>query len=391
MKAQYAVGLSLSWPRVSTVFLIDVGILALAGHWPGDPRYTEHAWWTGVGVAALVAVVALGAYHRVPFSTALAARLRDRSVDPQTLVAEEHTRAIDYRRRYGRDPIGIREDRGRLVTVIAVAARPGPAGSAAGWHRSGAGAATAVPVGLVATALRQFDVRLDGIDIVSVRNYAAAAEVADGADGETADPERDDTHRAASTTWLVLRMDAQDNAGAIAARDSVAATLAVATERLAQELDTRHVSARALTADELADIDTAALAGLQARKIKDPRQYVTICWLSPHDITSENLEQLWLPSADAAVVTVRLVPLRDRTEVSVLARYHSTEKLPKDERAGLNRFIGRRLAAVYPSLPVPAHRPMPAVPARELADDDELAVTIDPADHQSAVGAGAAP
>ena len=58
-------------------------------------------------------------------------------------------------------------------------------------------------------------------------------------------------------TWLVLRMDPQQNVAAVAARDSVASTLAAAVERLAGDLDGRRCAARPLTADELAEVDIA--------------------------------------------------------------------------------------------------------------------------------------
>lgn len=49
-------------------------------------------------------------------------------------------------------------------------------GSHFGPPRPPAPAAGALPAGLVAAALRQFDVRLDGIDIVSVRTCDTAAD-----------------------------------------------------------------------------------------------------------------------------------------------------------------------------------------------------------------------
>ncbi|HET9876400.1 MAG TPA: type VII secretion protein EccE, partial [Mycobacterium sp.] len=68
MKAQHAVGLDLSWARVTTVFLIDVAVLVLAGRWPGELRTATYVWWVGVGVAVLVAVTALVTYRRVPLT-----------------------------------------------------------------------------------------------------------------------------------------------------------------------------------------------------------------------------------------------------------------------------------------------------------------------------------
>jgi type VII secretion protein EccE len=63
-------------------------------------------------------------------------------------------------------------------------------------------------------------------------------------------------------------MDPMHNADAVAVRDSVAATLAAATERLAHELQERHLVVRVLPAEEFADVDAAVLAGLQPTRIR---------------------------------------------------------------------------------------------------------------------------
>ena len=57
MKAQREYGLSLSWARVTTVFLIDVALLVIASHlpdsWQADRNLTL---WIGVGLAVIITV-----------------------------------------------------------------------------------------------------------------------------------------------------------------------------------------------------------------------------------------------------------------------------------------------------------------------------------------------
>ncbi|MGH3562391.1 MAG: type VII secretion protein EccE, partial [Mycobacterium sp.] len=345
MKAQRIFGLDLSWPRVTAVFLIDVAVLVLASHWPGESPADTYAWWSGVGIAVLVTITALTTYRRVPLTSALAARVLDRFADPEAILTEGRTRAVDHHRRYGRELVGIREYQDRLVAVIAVG---GPAAEPSGRHHRGAASTVALPVEPVAAGLRQFDVRLDGIDIVSVGTRSAAGDD----EGAAADaPGTPDAHSAPDhrNTWLVLRMDPQRNVGAVAARDSVASTLAAAAERLAHDLDGRRITAWVVTAEEFADLDTAVLAGLQPARVRQrrrrlkqkqpegPKSFVTSFWVSPQDITSENLECLWLPETDTTAVTIRLVPRHGRTEVSVLVRYHSGGRLRREAWAGLNR------------------------------------------------------
>jgi type VII secretion protein EccE len=384
MKAQRPLGLDLSWPRITSVFLFDVGVLALASHLP-NTRHTV-AWWYGVAVAAVVTAAALCTYRGITVASALARWVRDWSAPelsdssphPGATVSPGCTPAIDHQRRFGRDVVGVREYQGQLVAVIAV---DGPADATSGRHQSQTVSSGALPVAAVAAGLRQFDVRLDAIDIVSVRKR----HVSQAADPSA--PQSVDARPAVDQhgTWLVLRMDPQHNIAAVAARDSVASTLAAAVERLAGDLNGRRCTARPLTGDEVAEVDTAVAAGLHPtsirpgwRHLKHLDGYATSFWVSPPDITSETLDHLWLHDTDATVVTIRLTSTAGRAEVSAWVRYHSEERVGKDVWAGLNRLTGRQLAAVQASLPAPATHPPLVVPARWLHDDDELEVRLGP-------------
>ncbi|KLO25315.1 secretion protein EccC [Mycolicibacter heraklionensis] len=374
MKAQHALGLNLSWMRVTAVFLIDVGILVLAGRWPGDPKVADYVWWSGVAAAVLVALIALLTYRRVPISTMWAAWVADQFTNPEEALHRGRTAAVDHHRRFGRESVGVREHEGRLVTVIAVGGR-----AAAATGRHGRDSEATLPVERLAAGLRQFDVRLDSIDVVSV-GTRKDPRAADDPDVEENPSMPDRRH-----TWVVLRMDPQHNVNAVATRDSLAATLAAATERLAEEIDGRQLSAQVLRADEFDAVDEAVLAGLEATQLRHrlfrdrPAGHVTSFWVSPNDITPENLEHLWYPEAEATVVTVRLSRGGGRTtEVSVLARYHTADKPDRNMRSALNRFVGRRqLEAACASLPAPtAHRRM-SVPGRDLQDGEQLPVSVD--------------
>jgi type VII secretion protein EccE len=389
MRAQRRFGLDLSWPRLTVVFLIDVAVLALVSHLPNAWQTDHIAWWAGVGVAALVTVVAVVTYRRTPLASALIARVLDRFVDPEMTLTEGCTPALDHQRRFGREIVGIREYQGQLVAVVAV---EGHEEAPSGRHRNRDAALTWLPVGAIAARLRQFDVRLDAIDIVSVgtRRASSIDEVSDLAPDDTgplADSRPLDEHH----TWLVLRMDPQRNVAAVAARDSVAATLAAAAERLAHDLDGRRWKARPLTAGEIEEMDAAVLAGLQPAHVRPrrrrlkykqpegPKEFVTSFWISPRDITSETLERLWLPDTEATAVTLRLTPRHGGVEVSAWVRYHSNRGLRRSVWSGLNRLTGRQLDAVCASMPVPARRPRLVVPARELRDEEDLAVPVDQA------------
>lgn len=376
MKAEPRLGLDLSWKRITAAFLIDVALLVLARHLPGVPQ--PAGWWGGVAVAALVTIVLLLAYRRFTVASALARLVLEWSSDPAEALSAGCTPAIDHKRHFGRDVVGVREYQGLLVAVIAVAEAENPP---SGQHQRQKAPPSTVSVPVVAAALRQFDVHLDAIDIISVQKRRASE-----ADGPHAPQTEDEQPPGAECgTWLVLRMDPQLNVAAVAARDSVASTLAAAVERLVGDLHGRRCVARALTADELAEVDAAVLAGMQPGSIrpgwghlKHFDGYATSFWVSPHDITSEALDQLWVHDTDATVLTIRLTAAAGPAAVSVWVCFHSRERLGKEVWAGLNRLTGRQLAAVQASMPAPATRPPLVVPARWLGDREWLAVRVGP-------------
>jgi type VII secretion protein EccE len=169
----------------------------------------------------------------------------------------------------------------------------------------------------------------------------------------------------------------------VASRDSLASTLAAATERLAQDLDGQNCVATPLTADELAEVDSAVVADLEPtwsrpgwRQLKHFNGFAASFWLTPSDITTETLEGLLLPDVSAAVITTRLVTSGGRPQVSAWVRYHSERRLPRRVSSGLNRLTGRQLASVRASLPAPAARPLLIVPGRPLLDDDDLVLSV---------------
>jgi type VII secretion protein EccE len=385
MKAQRRFGLSLTWPRVTAVFVADVVIMAVASHCPQSWQGQYHiAFWVGVALALLVTLLSLVTYHGLTVTSGLATWLWDWSADPGTALAAGCTPALDYQRRFGRDKVGVREYEGHLVSVIAV---NDSEEESATRHRHRTGSPTLL-VQSVADGLRQFDIHLDDIDIVSVkvRRGGNANELSklDDWGPEEWEVVSDQSTSYVRRTWLVLRMNPQRNVAAVAARDSLASTLVAATERLAQDLDGSTCAARPLTGDELADVDRAVLADLEPtwsrpgwRFLKHFNGYATSFWLTPGSITTETLDEVWDADAIATVLTVRLTSRGGRPHVSAWVRYHTDKRLPRDIASGLNRLTGRQLAAVRASLPAPATHPLLVVPNRTLHDDDELVLSVD--------------
>lgn len=395
MKAQRKFGLSLSWPRVTAVFVADVVIMVVASHCPQSWQGTYHiAFWVGVALAVLVTLLSLVTYHGLTVTAGLVTWLWDWSADPGTALAAGCTPALDYQRRFGRDKVGVREYQGQLVSVIAVNGGDDPRLR----HRN---TAASLVVPLVAESLRQFDIHLDHIDIVSVkiRRGGNAAELSKLEDWgpEEWDVVGDQPTSYLRRTWLVLRMNPQSNVAAVAVRDSLASTLVAATERLAHDLDGTTCAAKPLTGTEIAEVDKIVLADLEPtwsrpgwRHLKHFNGFTTSFWLTPAEIDTERLEELWRPDTIATVLTIRLSSDNGRPQVSGWVRYHSDGRLSRDVSAGLNRLTGRQLASVRASLPAPAPRALLVVPSRTLHHDDDLVLSVDQT-RESAAGVPAAP
>ncbi|OBF02416.1 type VII secretion protein EccE [Mycobacterium sp. ACS4054] len=385
MKAQRKLGLSLSWPRVTAVFLVDIAIMVVASHCPESWQGTYRiAFWVGVGLAVLVALFSLITYHGITLTSALGHWLWDWSADPGTALGAGCTPAVDYQRRFGRDKVGVREYEGQLVSVIAV---NGGDDDPSSRHRHRT-SSPALLVQAVADGLQQFDIHLDDIDIVSVKvrrggNAAELSKLDDWGpeEWEVANGEPTSYVR---RTWVVVRMNPQLNIAAVAVRDSLASTLVAATERLAQDLDGLTCAAKPLTAEELTEVDRAVLADLEPtwsrpgwRHLKHFNGFTTSFWVSPADITTDTLDALWEADTVATVLTVRLSAQAGRPHVSAWVRYHTEKRLPRDVAAGLNRLTGRQLAAVRASLPAPSTHASLSLPSRALHDDDELTLSVD--------------
>jgi type VII secretion protein EccE len=378
MKAQREYGLALSWPRITVVFLIDVALLVIASRCPASWQAGHAAFWVGVGLAVLVTIVALVTNGGVPIASAPIARVRNWYADPEALTVG-CTPAIDHRRRFSRETVGVREFDGQLIAVIAA---EGAGEALAGRHRHRDPLPSGVPLDAVIEALRQFDVRLDSVDIVSVGTRAGSKGVKSAVQDDFG-AVGDRRPLGDRNTWLVLRMDPQHNVQAVASRDSVASTLAAAAERLANHIDGQSCAARPLTADEIAEVDDAVLAGLQPahirpywRYLKTPDGFVTSFWVSPADISTGTLEELWLTDADVTVMTIRLIADGREADVAVWVRYHSDKRLRRESFNGLNRLTGRQLGAVAESIPAPSsRRPLP-MPSRILDDGEGILVPV---------------
>lgn len=370
MKPTLPLGIRFGWTRVVAVFVATVALLSLGGAEAG-----RAGWWVAAGVAVLLSAATV-----VTWRGATLLRLGLRAINAHSAMAATTAgETADYHRTYGQGPVGIRAVGPYLAAVVAV---DGQAHSPSALDHHRVASLATLPVAAVADGLRQFDVTLESIDIVSVgrrraseRHHSYAAVYSSLIGDHPAVGQR--------RTWLVARFDAERSARAVLWRESVAATVGAAAQWLAQELTGLRCPARVLTAQEIREADAELLAGIDPAELRSgwgrlrhSNGYVQTYWMSPSDISSDTLDRLWVPDTDATAVTVQLRPaVGGATRVGVVARYHTGAPISEPPLSGLNPLTGRHnLGLAAGSLT--ARTPL-AVPSCALEDVDQpLAVAV---------------
>ena len=369
MKSTLAVGLRLTWWRVIAAFLATVALVAVGTHlWHGPVALAAP-----ITVAVLVDVALLITWRHETLGALAVGRLSRRRADASVAAPVSM-----HRLRWTTEEVAIRGDEFEALAVVAVDG-PSHSPSVLDQHRVQSG--VLLPVEVVVRAVRQFDVTLAGIDIHSVGRRRAAEDhhhyaatysgiVADyGAVGER-------------KTWCVLRMRSRDNAGAVAARDSVAATLSACARRLSVELSAHGCPSRLVNPDELAELDAAIAGPLGGGAVPrwsalvHPAGAVTSYSVSPSDITTATLDRLWAPDTDATMTTIQLRPQDgDTVSVGMLVRYSTAGVLKEPPLRGLNPMSGQQEQALRATLLEPA---VPALhlPHRGLGADERLRAPI---------------
>jgi type VII secretion protein EccE len=368
MRTTFPVNLSLLWWRVITAFLGVVALLWVVGLLLHGPALIV------VSVITVMVWVALWlvTWRAAPVGTLLGRRLTSRQIPAPDSVVVEH------RVRWSADTVAIRNHGDELVAVVVV---DGPAFSPSVLDQHRVQSAATLPIHVVAEALRQFDVRLSGIDIVSAGRrrapdphhpYAATYSRVIGDHGAVGQ----------RRTWCILRLNTRTNAGAVAARDSVAATLAVCAQRLAVELRANGGPARVADAAELDDFDTALTElkcqGARARwsGLTHSSGTVAAYWVSPADLSTATLDRLWAPDTDHTVTTIQLRPGDvGSVDVGALVAYSTPGMQKQPPATGLNPCTGRHDLGVRAAMPDPA-TPTLLAPHRRLRVGEELRAPI---------------
>lgn len=255
-------------------------------------------------------------------------------------------------------PYGFRWDGGSLVTVLEIEDKPEdltvmePGSTVSGQM---------VALDLLAECLRQFDVQLESIDVIShgsrSHGHNALAAVYDAVLG----PLPAIAHR---TVWVAVRFDPSRCPGAVESRGGGRAgllhTAMIATRRVANRLTEAGMRARVLSAADIGQAvgqlcGGASLANLHEDWLHcaDGNYRMTSYALSTGILTTAGLSALWSVPSDATTVAISLRNSEDgRFAVGGTVRFDTFGTLGAVPAEGLEPLAGRQFAALMSSLPL---------------------------------------
>lgn len=279
--------------------------------------------------------------------------------------------------------VGFRPDGFTLVSVIELA----PQLSETRLEGGRGFTTSTVPIDLLTQMMNQYGLEVD-IDVVGAgcrvpeksptRSSTAQFVRAFAAIGER-------------TTWLVLRVNQLDNLEGITERgpSGVAAqrALAAATERLVQRLQQRQLRARALSEEELAELDER-LCGAFAldatttehwSHMQAGGRYSATYSLDPAVLSTAALDRCWAVDTENTVVVVRLHRRDNEAEVSALVRFDTTSVLKGLGIEGLELIAGRQAEGFYSTLPAGDRSMKLPLPTAPIGDMEDVEIPIGPA------------
>lgn len=265
------------------------------------------------------------------------------------------------------DQIGFRWDGRALLSLIEIDANPqAMTVMEPGMTVSG----EMVRVQVLLDCLRQFDIVLDSIDIISqgARSHGRTdiAAVYDAVLGPL-------PAIAYRSVWIAVRFDPSRCAEEVrrrgGGRDGIVRTATTATRRVANRLTEAGLRPRILTANDIAAATNRLSDGVNLSTVEETWQecragQFRLCSFAvqPQMLTTAALGLLWtVPSYSTTVcLSLREDPEHGLIKVRGLARLNSDVPVPV-ELPGLKRLPGQQFSALASSLPIPP-------PAREVGN-----------------------
>ncbi|MGV0742990.1 type VII secretion protein EccE [Mycolicibacterium sp. XJ870] len=341
---------------IPLVDVIALEVLAVAGIVVA--LWLDRPGWQGAAVglvSALVLVLPLAGGTTVPRSVALRwSFFRDRRRPTRTLPADP----FDVPTSDGQQ-IGFRWNGTTLLSLLKIDENPRaltvlePGVTVSGEM---------VPVGALLDCLRQFDITLESIDIISqgARSYGHTdvAAVYDSVLGPL-------PAIAQRTVWIAVRFNPARCAEAVrrrgGGRDGILRTATTATRRVANRLAEAGLQPQFLTASAVAAATNQLSDGVNLATVEETWEdcregnfRLSTFAVQPDMLTTPGLGLLWtVPSYSTTLcLSLREGAEPDRIKVRGLVRFDSEIRVPTALR-GLTPLRGRQFSALASTLPIP--------------------------------------
>lgn len=278
---------------------------------------------------------------------------------------------------------GVRWDGYSVVSAVEIV--PAPALT----HEAGGRAVTdsALPLGLVVSLMRHYDLNLD-IDIVSTGRHVPSGSAYRTVYSEIVGPRPLIGQR---RTWLVLRLDAEGNLADIVTRgpsgSAAPKALVSATHRVVQRLQQERIRAYALSATELDDLGAILLQPIGPKgnrerwgTVESGPNYISSYVGDPATLSAEQLDRWWSWRTEDAVVMLRLSGMgTGEVKVGSVVRYVTHGKAYRP-LAGSNLALPTGVQRLMLMAPIPAgDRSLEvALPSISVSQLSELRIPVGP-------------
>ncbi|MGW5105740.1 type VII secretion protein EccE [Nocardia sp. NPDC004123] len=232
-----------------------------------------------------------------------------------------------------------------------------------------------LPLDEIAACLRQYDVELHSVDVIStgtrtasteavISGYAASIAPLGRLYDEILGPLPAIAHR---TMWLVLRLNPLDNAKAVDNRgggpEGALRSALVATRRVANRLAGHGITASVLTTSEMTTAVRELTRGIPVGEFTEHPDnlehngvHLTSYQIDPQLFNSDGLAKIWAVRSLATTVTVRLQPVPEPgakpgqpasiIEVDARVRYDTPYEHGEPPVAGLKELPRRQMWAL---------------------------------------------
>lgn len=332
-------------------------------------------WWATAIAAAVPVVIGLAPFEGTPIGLRLGSWVAYRWRQSRRRIDDEEDSIVDLPLPEG-GSYGMRWD-GTLITTMLRIDPPPDTLTLLG--RGSLSTDQVLPLTEIADCLRQYDVELDSVDVIStgtrtagtdavLSGYAASIAHLGRVYDEILGPLPAIAHR---TVWIMLRLNPLANAKAVQNRgggsEGALRSTITATRRVANRLAARGITASVLTSSEMTAALREVTRGIPVDQFEETPNslahdgvHLTTYQIGSDLFNTDSLAKIWAVRSLATTVTVRLRPIadtsgrlgakRDTIEVDARVRYDTRHELEAPPVEGLRELPRRQMWALMDTL-----------------------------------------